>query len=294
MKYAHFRFTLALLLAFTLASCSEDRSGMTEQSKKKIAQLSKRIVHSINHFEFTVINNSWNNQAFKKRLAGIGRTQKSVFEHLFETKLKYHIKAGNLSLVHDINDYNGKVSFLSLNHFLDYSELNLLVAFPTHYDFMKYRIEMIKGKPAIVDFFNFKDNLWYSENIINSLRWNSEYDAFSKERHQANAAVSMYNQAMTKEEKLEALRALNNIPKTDVLGNELSIMKLTLAMDLGDTIYVGALAKEYEQNPSLYIQYLYHWVTDTSQLSQVYQSIENEIGGSISLDTLWNGTRTWN
>lgn len=296
MKIPYVQFTFLVLISCSLVSCNSPKTSpnLDKRNQERIAKLSDKIVHSINHFDFSVINNSWNNEAFKNRLSGIGRVQKSVFEHLFESKLKFHIKAGNLSLIHDINDYNGQASFLSLNHFEEHSELILLVTFPMNYDFIKYRIELIKGKPAIVDFYNFKDNLWYSESIINSLQWNSEYDAYSKERHDANAAVGLYKQAVTREEKEAALRALNNIPKTDVLGNELSIMKLTLAMDLGDTIYMGALASEYEHNQSLYMQYLYYWLTDTTRLGEVYQSIEKEIGESVSLDTLWNGDRVWN
>ena len=294
INYGKGLFLIMILLSLT--NCNSDKQttvDFTDAQKQQITAYSRKLINSINSYDFSVVNSTWNNELFKNRITNLTKTQQSVLDHIFEKQLKFQIKSGNLSIIHNVHDSNGKVSFVSLTHRNSYSELVLLLTFPDTYNFFKYRIELEKNKPALVDFYNFKDDLWYSEKIINSLKWNSKHDAYSAEIHEANAAIRLYKTAITREEKIDALRALNQIPDQDNLGNGLSTMKLHLAMDLGDTIFTGALLQEYEQKQNLYMQYLYYWFTDSTQLDNVYQSIEQNIGATSHFDTLWNSDRIW-
>ncbi len=132
---------------------------MTEEEKIKIESLSNRLITSINEFDFSVVNNYWSNEAFKERVSNITGTQKSVSEHIFEKDLKRTIKVGNLSIIHLINSNQGKASFLKLEHLKDHSELTLLLTFNSSFNFLKYRFQIVKGKPALCDFYQFADNL---------------------------------------------------------------------------------------------------------------------------------------
>jgi len=268
---------------------------VTPEQQAQIESFSIELINSINGFDFSIINKTWNDQAFKERVAvHINRTQKSVFNHIFEKDLRMVIKTGNLNIIHQVNSENGKVSFLRLTHFDFHSELTLLLEFEGRFDLIKYRIEIIDNKPAIIDFYYFKNNLWYSEKIVNILRLNSKFDAYSDERHQANRAIRASDEALAGGDTLEALYALYDIPETHQLGNGLSMMKLNLAMSQGDSIYAKVLATEYEKNKSLYLKYLYTLYFDSTNLHTVYQLLATEIGNSVALDTLLNKGIYWN
>jgi len=294
-----YRFAVSVFILAFVFGCSEskksERSVVTPQQQSQIESFSNELINSINEFDFSVINNTWNNVAFKKRVAvHINGTQMSVFDHFFEKNLRMTIKTGNLSIIHQVNSGNGKVSFLGLSHFDFHSELTLLLTFAGRFDFFKYRIEFINNKPAITDFHHFKDNLWYSEKIVNILRLNSKFDAYSEERHQANDAIRASEEALAYRDTLEALYSLYDIPETHQHGNGLSMMKLNLALTLGDSVYANVLATEYDKNKSLYMKYLYTLYFDSTNLNSVYELLTSELGNSEVLDTLVNEQNYWN
>ena len=293
------KFTIAAIILVFLFDCSEikktERPRVTLEQQVQIEALSNKLIKSINGFEFSVINNTWNNAAFKERVAvHVNKTQNSVFDHFFEKDLRMTIKTGNLSIIHQVNSDNGKITFLDLNHFDFHSELTLLLTFAGRFDFFKYRIEIINNKPAITDFHHFKDNLWYSEKIVNILRLNSKFNAYSEERHQANEAIRASEEALAYGDTLKALYSLYDIPETHQLGNGLSMMKLNLAVTLGDSIYTNVLATEYDKNKSLYMKYLYTLYFDSTDLNSVYQLLTSELGNSAVLDTLIDKQNYWN
>lgn len=292
------RLTFFVLIITFCFSCFEKKKtsqNLSAAHRMEVEKFSIELIESINGFDFSVINSSWNNGAFKTRVSGITKTQSSVFEHIFEKDLKRTIKVGNLSIIHQVNSEEGHVSLLKLNHFDHHSELILLLSFDERFDFLKYRIELIQNKPAITDFYHFKDNLWYSERIINMLRLNSKYDAYSDERHAANRAMYNFDKHLSSGDTLEALYSLYDIPETHRIGNGLSMKKLSLASALGDSIYSIVLATEYENNKSLYMQYLYDLHFEGPiKLNRIYDLLSSELGESATLDSLLNSERYWN
>lgn len=292
------KFTIPAIILIFFFGCSEpkktERPKVTPEQQVQIESFANDLINSINGFDFSIINNSWNDATFKSRVSNLTKTQKTVFEHIYEKDLKRTIKVGNLHIIHQVNSENGKVTFLALNHFDFHSELVLLLTFEGRFDFFKYRIEIINNKPAITDFYHFKDNIWYSEKIVNMLRLNSKFDAYSEERHQANRAVQASEQAQNYGDTLEALYSLYDIPETHQLGNGLSMMKLNLALSLGDSIYANVLATEYDKNKSLYMKYLYTLYFDPTNLNSVYELLTSELGNSAALDTLINEQNYWN
>lgn len=292
------KFSVSAFILVFLFACSEpkkpDRAILTPEQQSEIESISNELINSINGFEFSVINNCWNNEAFKERVSThLNKPQKSLLNHIFEKDLRMTIKTGNLSIIHQVNSDNGKISFFSLTHFDFHSELTLLLTFDGRFNFFKYRIEFINNKPAITDFYHYKDNLWYSEKIVNMLRLNSKFDAYSDERHQANRAVLVTERALNNGDTLAALYSLYDIPETHQLGNGLSMMKLNLAFSLGDSIYANVLATEYDKNKSLYMKYLYKLHFDSANLNSVYELLTTELGNSAALDTLIKQQNYW-
>lgn len=114
---------------------------------------------------------------------------------------------------------------MRLDHFDNHSELLLLITFDGTYDFFKYRIEYLRNKPNLTDFFYYTDNLWYSEKVVKMLQLNSKYGAFSDKRHLANESLSSSKKSLSKGDTLEALYYLYNIPETHQSGNWLSLQK---------------------------------------------------------------------
>ena len=184
---------------------------------------------------------------------------------------------------------------MRLDHYDSYSELILLLTFKGVYDFFKYRIEFIKNDPNLTDFYHYTDNLWYSEKVINMLRMNSKYDAFSDQRHQANGAIRASEQALIIGDTLEALYSLYDIPETHQEGNWLILRKLNLAITLGDSVLADVMATEHKNNKSLYMNYLYnYYFGDTATLKSTYELLAAELGESETLDSLITEGYLWN
>lgn len=290
---------LFLLICLILIACSDQSSSkeplpLTDQDREQIAEFSGRLIASINGFDFSVFNSSWNNPAFKRRMKQIDHTQKSVLAYLSE-EMEKQIKFGNLSIIHEVNDGRGEVLQVGLNFFDTYAELVLLSNFANAYNFFKYRIEMVGGRPVLSDYLEFREDFWYSEKIVNFLRHNSEYNAYSKERHQTNDAMNTSQAYLATGDTLSALQYLYEVPPTHQLGNELSLMKIDLAASLGDSIHASVLNAEFEQHPNLYVRYLYHYFyADTADLEIVYQTLEDRIGDNNVLDSLVLAGKVWN
>ncbi|MEQ8238936.1 MAG: hypothetical protein RIA69_06970, partial [Cyclobacteriaceae bacterium] len=138
-----YKLIISAIILIFLIGCSEpkknERPSLTTEQQAKIESFSTQLIKSINGFDFSVINNSWNNEIFKERISNqITKTQQSVLEHFFDEKIRRTIKFGNLSIIHRVNSDHGKVSLLRLDHLEHHSELILLLTFEGVYDFFKY------------------------------------------------------------------------------------------------------------------------------------------------------------
>ena len=297
------RFQLRLLLlpfltSYLYLSCApsdnSNSSVLTNMQKSEIDSCAHQLVESINNFDFAIINQAWNNKAFKERFTTLSSAQQSVFDHIFKKDIERTIKVGNLAIIHTVNENQGTARRFDLQHFEHHSELTILLEFSDWFSFFKYRFEHVGGRPVISDYYQFTDDLWYSEKMLNALKMNSKYKAFSTERTQANQALLDYRQYLQQGDSLSALQALYNVPETHQSGNWLSLKKLNLANTLNDSIYAEVLAEEYATNRTIYIQYLYsYYVQDAENLKSVYDVLASELGESEELDSLVKSGSFW-
>ena len=168
------RRTLPVLTLLFFVACSKTDSAkspeLTNQQKAEIAKHADQLVNSINSFDFSVINETWSNEAFKLRFTNLTSAQKSTFDHIFKKDIERTIKVGNLAIIHTVNQNQGMAELFDLTHFGSYSEVTLLLKFESWFNFFKYRIEHRKGKSVICDYYQFTDDLWYSEKMLNALK----------------------------------------------------------------------------------------------------------------------------
>lgn len=289
-------YFLSLLLL--LASCSGGDKPpvvLTADQKSQIKQFGERLIATFNNHEHKVVNDSWSSLAFKKRITGLNKTQRSVLSHVFEKGVKDDIRYTNLLMINNLSKLGGKAYLSQVVHFDNYSELTMVMVFQQRYSFVKYRIELIQGKPYLSDLYDFRENTWYSEAVKNTINLNVRYDTFSKERGEANIAMRRANAAEKAGDAEGALYWLYEIPQTHWVGNGLSIRRLNLAVALGDTTYAGVLNKEFEYNQSTYLQYLYYSAYgDEAQLNKVYTRLRELTGGGEKLDSLIGDNNDWN
>ena len=291
--------SIAIVCLFALlAACGEvkksDSQKLNDLDRKKIESLSTRLINSINGYDFSIINSSWNNDFFKSRVVNLNKTQRSVFEHYFQKEIKRTIKVGNLSIINQVNDGNGKVARLNLQYFDYHAELTLLLTFEKRFDFFKYRIEMYEDIPVISDFYHFKDNCWFSEKLINLLHLSTKFDGTSEVRRMANQALTASEKYLNYGDTIGALNALDGFPEAFRIGNSLSLRRLEVALMIDDSMYTQVLEKEFESNKNLYIQYLYgmHFY-DNNRLDDVYRLLSQEFGKSEKLDSLVSCGHYW-
>lgn len=293
------RGIVCLFFLMYLAGCSEPKEEQTqtllsEVEKQQIEKLSHRLVKSINSQDFSVINESWSDDHFMVRVSTESKTQRSVLSHIFKTQIKQIIKTGNISIILDINTYNGKAYLCKVNHFDSHSEVILLLSFDDRFDFFKYRIEMQGTKPVISDFMTLTEDLWYSEKISLDLKINARFEAYSEERQIANSGISSAQYYQDIGDNESALDALMSIPRSYHGGNIISIEKLIIASEIGPETYVKVLKSEFQHNKSLYMKYLYHYYVDTVNRKTFNYELKQEIGDPKTLDTLVLSGRFWN
>ncbi|MEL6558271.1 MAG: hypothetical protein AAFQ94_08810, partial [Bacteroidota bacterium] len=199
-----------------------------------------------------------------------------------------------VSLVNEIYDNSGKVYRSGINYYNAHAELTLLVINQESFEILKYRIELIKGKPYLSDAYDFRDDTWYSEAIKNNINLNSRYNAFSEERRQANLAWNGYIYSLNRGDTINAFKSLLDIPDTHLIGNTISIAKLNMAMALGDSILIETLVDESIRNENIYMRYLYAlYFMDQSEITAISTELANETGNKPALDTLFQQNYFW-
>ncbi len=285
-----------ILLAFALFGCQSEPEvvRLSSTQKLEIEKASKALVASINNYDYDLINALWSDLGFKERLRGITRTQQSVFEHLFKSKIRMMIKSGNLSMVNSIFDYGGELEIMSIEHFDSYSELNLLLTDSDFFEFFKYRVEWVDNKPALVDYKNIRNDQWFSESIVDDLKLNSKYNAFSTERAEANRAMLLYESAKDGGNYQEALEALELMPVSHRRGDWYRLMRIEMSMLIGDPIFSSVLQEEYNQSKGLYIQYL-HFLNkrDTIGTQLIRDKMALSDRGATAFDSLIQAGAFW-
>lgn len=289
-------FTLLVFVKVFLISCQSNPEipALSEAQKAKIEQASVSLVKSMNSYEYDQINTIWSDKGFKERLKGITKTQQTVFEHLFKTKIRMMIKSGNLSMVNSIFDFGGELQIMSIDHFERHSELSLLLMVGDVFEFFKYRVEWIGNRPALVDYKNIRNDLWFSEAIVRDLQLNSKYDAFSKERAEANKAMMLYETAKAGGHYQAALDALEMIPESHRKGDWYRLMRIEMSMLIGGPIFSSVLQEEYDQSKGLYIQYL-HLLnkSDSTGMQLIREKMALSDRGEAAFDSLIQSGAFW-
>lgn len=279
------------ILVLFLAACSSDNTeapvALTAEQKANVESYATQLVNSFNGHDHALVRNSWSNDAFRKRVKDLNKTQRSVFTHIFEKEVKDDIKYTNLLMINGLSKQNGTTSISQIQHFNGFSEITIFMVFEDSFSFIKYRVELIKDRPFLCDLYDFKENTWYSESIKNAINLNSRYDAFSTERRASNLALRNSDEALKRGDTYAALDFLYDIPQTHWVGNGLSLNRLGLAAEVSDTIYAQVLETEFGYNQSLYLKYLYYLAFDDStNLNQIYIDIKKMTGASAGLDSL--------
>lgn len=287
-----------LLFVFFLATgCSGGDSSpaaLTTEQKAAIASYANNLLRTFNSHDHSLVNDSWNHQAFKNRVSGLSKTEASLFAYIFEKQVKNDIRYTNLLIINEISKQGATAWLTRIQHFNTHSEITFSIIFPDGYTFTRYRVEMIGDKPYISDMYDFKDGTWYSESIKNFLLLNARYDGLSAERRAAYGAMNLSNQLLKKGDTLGALEALYEIPPSHWVGNGLSIKRLELAANLNDTLYADVLDTEFSYNQSLYLQYIYYLgIEDDAALFKVLETLKNETGITDQLDSLVRTDAVW-
>jgi hypothetical protein len=163
-------------------------------------------------------------------------------------------------------------------YFPKHAEIVLIMEFGKSADFWKYRIELFEGKPKLTDYYSFRDEVWASENMKNTIILNSKYLNTSNERTKANRCLYESENYLRNGDTLSALEILYEIPETHLMGNAISYKRLGLALVFDENIFYEALELEKEINPSRYINYLYgYYYGDSIILNNVILELESDL-----------------
>ena len=271
------------------------KKPLNNKDRVVIEEFAHSLVHSFNNNDYTLIRNYWDNEAFKERIDNLTKAQMSVFIHFFDKVFKQKIVVANVSFINRINTGNGKALISAIKHFEFHTEVSIRITISDNFNYVKYRVELKNERPYLCDFYDFKEGIWYSQNIKNLINLNSKFKAGSSQRTQANNALKHSEDILSQGDTLSALLYLGEIPETHWMGNGLSIKKLNLASSLGDSIYASTLASEFRYNKSIYMEYLHSlYFQDSVKLKNVLNSLSKQTGDTLVLDSLAVNQYFWN
>ena len=276
------------------SSSPKEKAQLTEADKLAIENYAKALVNSINQGDHSLIRNSFKYEAFPGRVQNLSRSEQGVLDYIFDRDVKDNLKYHNVDLINQIQYSKGKVHQGKISHHDNHSEIQLILQFDGVFDFVKYRVEMINGKPYLVDYYYLKEESWYSESIKNFILISSEYNSLSNERRVAYTAFKRSQEALYDQDTLGALYYLNQVPESHWVGHGVSLTKLRYAVLLGDSIYATTLQKEATGSQSLFIQYQWAKATeDTAGYLKHLDRIMTEVGNNNLVNSLIEQGLVW-
>ncbi len=292
------KYLIVILSLVILVSCGGKEEGpgdpLSDQQRTQIEKYCKALVKGFNNRNHELLKKSWNHEEFKRRIKDINKTQKSVLNHFYSKNIQPGIKYEIVHLVNEISLQGGKIYLSKITHHENYADLTLLLTLNKGFSFLVYSIGIEEMRPYIYDFYDVKENMWYSEKIREILMLNSKYDAYSPERQQANLAVLEADKKLASGDTLAALSALYDIPRTHWVGNSLSLKRINLAASLNDSIFTESLFMELESNESIYMEYLIAlFLEDSAGIDQMVSNLKKETGCQ-ALDSLIQKGYVWN
>jgi hypothetical protein len=282
--------TISLCLSCTDIKKQSESNSLSETDKELITNFASDLTKSLSSYHYDLIKSSWDKTAFRKRVGDLSRTERTMYKVLFEEAVVDPMMTQNLELINKLKHSDGLV-FLTKMAFLPgnpgCTELTFSMIFDEFVDFVKFRVEIINNTPRLTDLYSYRDELWQSKNVKNIIRLNSKYTASTEARQRANQSLMLSDRALMQKDTLLALEYLYQVPETHLMGNSLSIRRISLALQMDQEVLASVLTSEMELNNSLYIRYLYgYYFYDSVLLEQVFKELELNIGKNSILDSL--------
>jgi len=280
-------------------SCKKTIQEKKLLSKSDVAEIHDFVTKlniAFNEYDYDFVLNSWSHTIFRKRIKNLNSTERGVLDYIYNSKLIKQIDNNNIDIINEIRHSNGKITHLKTNiKDNNHAEITYLMELETRFFFLKYRLEILNSEIKLSDIYFFKEDEWMSHRIKKMLKLNTEYKSNSINRYNANKSLSNYNKALSKGDKLEAFKQLNNIPKSHKISNDIRISRIHLASQLSDSIFNMVITKEKEINNNIYIEYLINLYTiDSIQNTEISDTISKEIGiKKYLLDSLHNKGIYW-
>lgn len=296
LKSGFMRFVFLITISCILGCSkgSEEGNSSSEIDKKTITLFINSLANTYTSQDYTFFRNAWNDDLFKSRVRVSGKIQKSVLEYIYDKDLKATIHSWNIYLISEISSKDGLVNVSKIEHFNKFSLATFTFIYGKKIGFIRFRVEMKSAKPVITDFFDFRENSWYSEIVKNTLNLNSKFDAFSEERQQANISLIKCDKSLLAGDTISALHHLYEVPRSHWIGNGLSLRKLELANSINDSTYVDVLMTELEHNKSIYMRYVQSlYFDDYDELEIICSELMLEISNSSMIDSLKTGNYYW-
>ncbi|NJB37788.1 hypothetical protein [Croceivirga sp. JEA036] len=293
---------IVIILSFTIPliiSCSgEQEKHMSAKDIDSVHKFVSELNTSLNSFNYSFIKQHWNHSAFKSRIGKLDNTGKGVYNHIYETQLKSNIVNANLNLINLVKHHNAKLLHLNTNIVADYAETTYLILKNDNtFNITKYRIDVKNGTLTLTDFFNFREDQWFSETMREVLLLNLKHTTASRYRLEANQAYSNYIQAQQEQDFELAYNYLEQIPETHRILNDYKIAKLLTASNINDSVLQHSInqVNDTVNGNTIYIDYLlsnYH--TDTDFKEEVQARMRKELGiNKKLLDSLTQANTIW-
>ncbi len=212
----------------------------------------------------------------------MSKSEQNLFEHYLKEDILSAVESNNIELVNIIKHNFGKIYFNKIIYYPQQAEIIYSLKFGTNVSFCKYRLEFVNSVPQLTDYYSFKEGAWYSSKIYDMLKLSSKYMGSSEERHQTNRSILKAQRLLGYSNLLDsqaALESLYEVPNSHMLGNGLSLRRIHLASDLGDSTLSESLYLEVKANPSLYIRYLAcYYYHDSVAINSIVQELEDDLG----------------
>lgn len=286
-----------LVLSITFHSCkeSEKPQNLNKEQITQLHQFVDDLNKSFKNFDYDFLEEAWSHQLFKRQMGNLDYIGRSVFEHIYETSIKSLVNNRNSRLINEVRHSGAVLKHINTNIQENFAEVTYLLIEKHTYSFTKYKIDFSDNKPYLTDIYGYRENRWYSKAMYESVLLNVKYDAFSRNRHEANQALDAYQVAMENGEYDYAFDLLNQVPESHQAFNDFKLAKVMLGAQFNDSIFSSTVNELKEEDRNIYLDYVIaYYMNDSIYQHDIRVNMQREIGISkLLVDSLENSKLVW-
>jgi hypothetical protein len=298
MRLSRFNLCWVVLLISTLVSCSSGNKNQPEPFSQKekdiLYNFANVLKDSINRYDFELLSDAWDADAFKKRVRPLSNAEQAAFNVVYQKEMSRKIFNVIVDMVNKLKFNNGRIYLTRVVYYPNHLEVTYSLVYNGMADFLRFRLDLESGVPKITDYFLLREEKWQSRSTLDLMSLNSSVS--NSQKRDVYHCMRESDNALQRGDTLSALDWLGRMPKLPGSPYSISHKRIQLAYNLSDSVFYSVLESEIEGTESTYVKYLYsYFFGDSILLDDVLGHLRIEAGrDNRVVDSLSTMQYFWN